>query len=350
MKKNRILGLIVLSILGFGCCSTCRADGPYHFLREIPIGGEGGWDYLTIDSDARRLYVSHATKVVIIDLDKETVIGEITNTPGVHGIAVAPKLNRGFTSNGRENKASVVDLKTLQTISRVDTGENPDCILFEPVQQEVYAFNGRSRSVTVFEAGSGRIVATVPLPGKPEFAVADSKAGRIYNNIEDQDEIVAIDIKTHQIAATWPIAPGKSATGMAIDLKQHRIFLGCGNQQMIMMDSVGGKVLATVPIGNGVDANEFDPGTQLAFSSCGEGSVTIAKEETPDKLAVVQTLTTARGARTMALDPKTHKIYLATAQFEPMPEPAPGTARQRPKMVSGTFKILIYGTGKAPEH
>jgi DNA-binding beta-propeller fold protein YncE len=284
--------------------------------------------------------------VVVIDLGKDQVIGEITNTPGVHCIAVAPKLNRGFTSNGRENKAAVVDLKTLQIFSRVDTGTNPDAILFEPGQNEVYAFNGRGQSATVINAKSGKVVATISLGGKPEFAEADPEAHRVFNNLEDKSEVSAIDTKTHQVTNRWPIAPGEEASGIAIDRKNHRLFLGCGNKLMVMMDSANGKVLATVPIGQGVDGSAFDPETQLAFASCGDGTTTVAREYPPDKLTVVQTLTTERGARTMALDPKTHKIYLPTARFEPLPEQTPGSPRQRPKIIPGTFKILVYGMEK----
>jgi len=339
---------ILLPVLFSLTVAVCRADGPYHLIKEIPVGGDGGWDALTVDSAAQRLYVSHAARVVVIDLAKDQVAGEITNTPGVHGIAVAPKLNRGFTSNGRENKVSIVDLKTLQTLSKVDTGTNPDAILFEPGQNEVYAFNGRGQSATVIDAKSGKVVATIPLGGKPEFAEADPEAHRVFNNLEDKSEVAVIDTKTHQVTNHWAIAPGEEASGIAIDVKHHRLFLGCGNKLMVMMDSTNGKVLATVPIGQGVDGNAFDPGTQLAFASCGDGTTTIAHEDAPDKLTVVQTLETQRGSRTIALDPKTHKIYLPTAQFEPQPEQAAGSPRQRPKMVPGTFKVLVYGMDKPP--
>ena len=341
---SRLCGTIItLGILTIAAQPICGADGPYHFLKEIPVGGEGGWDYLSVDQVGRRLYVSHATKVVVIDIDKNELVGEIADTPGIHGVALAPELKRGFTSNGRENKAGIVDLETLKTLSKVDTGQNPDGMLYEPARQEVYMFNGRGKSATVFEAKTGAIVATIPLSGKPEFAAADVQAGRVYNNIEDKSEVAVIDTKTHQVVATWPIAPGEEASGMAIDAEHHRLFLGCGNKLMVMMDSTNGKVVATVPIDQGVDANAFDPGTQLAFASCGAGTVTIAKEETPDKLTVLQTLTTERGSRTMTLDPKTHNIYLASAKFEAQPEQAPGAPRQRPKMVPGSFKILVYG-------
>jgi YVTN family beta-propeller protein len=337
---------ILLPVLFSLTVAVCRADGPYHLIKEIPVGGDGGWDALTVDSAAQRLYVSHAARVVVIDLAKDQVAGEITNTPGVHGIAVAPKLNRGFTSNGRENKVSIVDLKTLQTLSKVDTGTNPDAIFFEPGQNEVYAFNGRGQSATVIDAKSGKVVATIPLGGKPEFAEADPGAHRVFNNLEDKSEVAVIDTKTHQVTNHWAIAPGEEASGIAIDVKHHRLFLGCGNKLMVMMDSTSGKVVATVPIGQGVDGSAFDLETQLAFASCGDGTTTIAREDPPDKLTVVQTLKTERGARTMALDPKTHKIYLPAAQFEPQPEQAAGSPRQRPKMIPGTFKILVYGMEK----
>jgi DNA-binding beta-propeller fold protein YncE len=336
-------GTLALALSVFGLLATVRADGTYHLLREIPVGGDGGWDYLSVDAAGRRLYVSHGTKVVVVDIDKDAVVGEIADTPGVHGLAVASELKRGFTSNGRENKSSIVDLETLKTLSKVDTGQNPDGMLFEPGHQEVYMFNGRGQSATVFEAGSGKVVATIPLSGKPEFGVADPQAGRVYNNIEDKSEVAVIDTKTHQVVETWQITPGEEASGMAIDAEHHRLFLGCDNKLMVMMDSTNGKVVTSVPIDQGVDATAFDPGTQLAFASCGAGTVTIAKEETPEKLTVVQMLATERGARTMTLDPKTHNIYLATARFEAQPEPAPGAPRQRPKAVPGSFKILVYG-------
>jgi len=321
-------------------CSRGASFAEYHFLKEIPIGGEGGWDYLSVDETGRRLYVSHDTKVVVIDIDKDVVVGAITNTPGVHGLAVAPDLQRGVTSNGRENKASIVDLKTLQTLSKLETGQNPDGMLYEPEHQEAYLFNGRGDSATVLDVKSAKVVATVPLGGRPEFGVADPKAERVYDNLEDKSQVVAIDTKTHQVVNRWPIAPGEEASGMAIDLDHHRLFLGCHNTMMLMMDSKSGKAVATVPIGGGVDANAFDPGTGLAFASCGDGTVTIAHEDTPEKLTVVQTLNTERGARTMALDPRTHRIYLATAKFEAAAPDQPGPRR---RFVPGSFKILVYG-------
>jgi DNA-binding beta-propeller fold protein YncE len=346
MKKSRsfIAGSVLLGLLGLTLVPLSRAGTSYHFEQEIAIGGEGGWDYLSVDPTSHRLFISHATKIVVVDTATNKVVGEIADTPGVHGFAIAPELGRGFASNGRENKVSIVDLETLKTLSKVETGENPDAILYESGQREVYTFNGRGHSATVFDPTTGKVVVTIPVGGKPEFAQADPAAGRVYFNLEDKSEVLAIDTKTHEIVAHWPIAPGEEATGMAIDLAHHRLILGCGNAKMIVMDSTSGKVVATIAAGEGIDATSFDSATQLAFASAGgSGSVTIAHEDAPDKFTVVQTLPTARGARTMTLDPVTHKIYLATAQFEPQSAPADGGASHRPKMIPGTFKLLVYG-------
>ena len=221
MKKILLPVLFSLAVV-----TASRAAEPYHLLKEIPVGGDGGWDYLSVDSAAQRLYVSHGTKVVVIDLAKDTVAGEITNTPGVHGLAPAPELGRGLVTCGRENKAALVDLKTLETISKVDTGANPDGMLYEPGRQEFYTFNGRGSSATVIDAKSGKVAATIPLGGKPEFAQADSQAGLVFDNLEDKSELVAIDTKKHEVVNRWPIAPGEEASGLAFDAKNHRLFLG----------------------------------------------------------------------------------------------------------------------------
>jgi DNA-binding beta-propeller fold protein YncE len=317
------------------------AEGPYKLLTEITIGTEGGWDYASVDSAARRLFVSHGTSVVVIDTATNAVVGEIAPAPGVHGIALAPELGRAFVSNGRENSASIVDLKTLRIVKSVETGANPDAILYEPGHKEVYTFNGRGSSATVFDAVSGTVKATIPLPGKPEFAVVDVKAGRIYNNIEDKSLLVAIDTATHAVVAQWPIAPGEEASGLAIDLAHHRLFIGCSNSMMVMMDSATGKVLGSVPIGEGVDANAFDPVTGYAFASSSDGTMTVARVDAAGKLAVVQQLATPPRTRTMTLDPATHRLYAATADFKPGPAGAderPG----RPTMVPGSFRVMVY--------
>ena len=346
IPQSRIPHLFTFSLLLCAGALFGHAEVNYQLLKEIPVGGDGGWDYLSVDSAGHRLYVSHASKVVVIDTLKDEVAGEIADTPGVHGFVCAPELGRGFSSNGRENKASIVDLKTLQTLSKVDTGENPDAILYEPGRQEVYTFNGRGKSATVFEAATGKVVATIPLGGKPEFAQADPAAGRVYVNIEDKNEVVALDTKTHQIVNHWPIAPGEEASGMDIDLAHHRLILGCSNEKMIIMDNTNGKVVASIDAGKGIDAAAFDAGNQLAFVSAGgSGTVTIAHEDAPDKFIVAQTLATERSARTMTLDPATHRIYLVSAKFEaPATPPPAGGSRPRPKMIPGTLKVLVYGT------
>src|SRR6266404_698038 len=341
----------VTVLLMIGCAialqSAMAAEEDYKFLNEIPIGGEGGWDILTVDSAARRLYLSHATKIVVIDLEKNAIAGEIVDTPGVHGFVAVPELQRGFSSNGKEAKSSVVDLKTLSTISKVDTGESPDALVYEPRRGDVYIFNHTGKSATVINAKMATVVATIPLEGIPEFAVADSAIGRVYCNLEDKSEVAVIDTAKHEVTARLPLSPGEEPTGIACDAAHHRLFVTCHNKMLEMLDSTTGKVVATVPIGAGVDGCAFDDASQLIFASCGEGTTTIAKEETPDKLSVVQTLKTERGARTMALVPKTHRIYLPTARFEPAPSPSPGASPARPKIIPNTLKLLVYGPGES---
>src|SRR6266404_4328528 len=331
-------------------CTTALANEPYKFLNEIPIGGEGGWDILTIDSAASRLYLSHATKVVVVDLNKNSVAGEIADTPGVHGFVAVPELQRGFSSNGKEAKSSIVDLTTLKTVSKIDTGESPDALVYEPLRGEVYVFNHKGNSATVIDAKQAKVVATIPLGGGPEFAVADANAKRIYCNIEDESEVAVIDTAKHEVIGRWPLAPGEGPSGIALDAAHHRLFAGCHNKMMVMLDTETGKVVTTVPIGAGVDGCAFDDSTQLAFASCGDGTTTIAKEDTPQKLTVVQTLETERGARTMAIDPKTHRIYLPSAQFQPPPSPSPGASPGRPTIVPNTLKLLVYGPTESAKH
>jgi YVTN family beta-propeller protein len=340
MVRRLVVIVMAGAVLGFMAARPHAAD-TYQLIKEIPVGGEGGWDYLTVDSAAKRLYVSHATKVVVIDLTTDRVAGEIADTPGVHG-AVPAGAGRVVTSNGRGNNASIVDAKTLQTTAKVTTEGNPDFIMFEPKQGEVYTFNGTGRSASVINPATGTVVATIPLGGKPEAGVADPAAGRVYVNIENMNSIAVIDAPTHKVIANWPIAPGEEAAGLAIDAKNHRLFIGAHNNLMLMMDSTNGKVVSQVPIGTGVDSTWFDPGTGYAFSSCGDGTVTVAHEDSPEKLSVVQTLKTERGARTMALDPATHRIYLAAAKFGPPPADAPA-GRGRASIVPDSFHILVYG-------
>jgi YVTN family beta-propeller protein len=330
--------------------SGCFGKEAYRFLSEVAIGGEGGWDILTIDSAASRLYLSHATKVIVVDLGKSAVIGEINNTPGVHAFVAVPELQRGFSSNGKEDKASVVDLKTLQTTSKIDTGPNPDAIVYEPKRHEVYVFNHTGNSCTVIDPKSASVITTIQLGGSPEFAALDKATGRIYCNIEDKSEVAVIDTSKHEVIARWPLAPGEEPSGIALDAAHHRLFSGCHNKMMVMLDTESGKVVGSVPIGSGVDGCAFDDSTQLAFASCGDGTTTIAREQAPDKLTVLQTLKTERGARTMALDPETHRIYLPTAQFKPPPSPSPGASPGRPSVVPNTLKLLVYGPTESVKH
>ncbi len=313
----------------------------YHLAKEIPLGGEGGWDYLTVDSAARRLYVSHATKVVVVDVDSGKTVGEVGNLSGVHGIAVAADLGRGFISNGRSSMVTIFDLKTLATISEVKvTGENPDAILYDPATHQVFAFNGRSKDATVLDGKTGKVVGTIALGGKPEFATSDA-AGKVFVNIEDVSEVIAIDARSLKVLAHWPLKPCESPSGMAIDRKHHRLLIGCENKMAAVMDNTNGKVVTTVPIGDGVDANGFDPGTGLGYSSNGEGTLTVIREETPDRFTVAETVTTRKGARTMALDEKTHTVYLPTAQFGPAPAATAEQPRPRPTMLPNTFTVLV---------
>jgi YVTN family beta-propeller protein len=339
MKSRILIGLSLVVLL-----QAAHAQN-YKFVKSIPLGGEGGWDILSIDAHARRLYVTHATKIVVVDLAQDKVVGEIADTPGVHAFAIAPELGKGFSTNGTESSVSVVDLKTLKTIAKVESGQSPDAAVYDPAHSEVYVFNGHGNSATVINAKSNNVVATVPLPGKPEFPAIDPLGERVFCNLEDKSEVAVIDTKTHAVTATWPLAPGEEPSGIAFDAVHHRLFVTCNNKMMMMLDTDTGKVVAQTPIGTRVDGCGFDDAKQLAFASCGEGVLTIAKEEALDKLTTVQTLKTELGARTMAIDPGTHRVYTCTAQIAPdtRPSPSPGE-RRRPNYVPDTFHVLVYGT------
>ncbi len=341
----RFRGLAATALAAALLCSapmSPAADGPYVFKKDIAIGGDGGWDYLSVDAAARRLYVSHSTRVVVIDLDTEEVVAEVPDTPGVHGFAVAADIGRGFSSNGGENKAAVFDLKTLEPIMKVETGGNPDSILYEASRKEVYTFNGRGESATVFDAMSGKVLATIPMEGKPEFAQIDAKLGRIYVNIEDKNMIRAIDIKSHTVVASWSLAPGDEPTGLAFDPVSRRLFSSCHNSLIIVLNPDTGKIVTTFPIGEGVDAIWFDAANQNVLASSSDETLTVAHLDSPDHLSLVQTLKTPARSRTMALDPKTHNIYVSAAKFEPGPEAAAGAPPSRPRMVPGSFHVAVF--------
>ena len=318
----------------------------YKALPPIPFGGEGGWDILNVDASAQRLYLAHATKIVVVDIAGNKVAGEISDTPGAHAFLPVPKLGIGFSSNGKENKSSVVDLKSLKTTSKIDTGESPDAIACDEKNNEVYVFNHRGNSVTVIDAKSLKVAATIPLSGSPEFPVWDEAAGKIYCNIEDKSEVAAIDTATHKVTASWPVAPGAEPSGIALDAAHHRLFCAC-RKLVVMLDTTSGKVLGSLPTGNGADGCAFDPGNQLVFVPCGEGETTIARVNEQGTLELVQALKTQRGARTIALDPTTHRIYLPTADFQPAPSPSPGQSPRRPSIVPNTQKLLVFGPNDA---
>lgn len=327
--------------LVLGSVSYAASSG-YHVIKTLPLGGEGGWDMLTVDSDARRLYISRSTHVMVVDIDTDKLIGDIPDTPGVHGIAVAPELNRGFISDGRANTATIFDLKTLKVLGQVKTGTNPDAILYDPASRRVFTFNGSSKDATVFDAISSEVLGTIALSGKPEFSTADGH-GKVYVNIEDTSEVVEIDSRKLAVMKRSSLKPCEEPTGMGFDPEHHRVFAGCHNKVMVILDAEAGKVLGTLPIGGGVDGNGFDPGTGLAFSSNGDGTLTVVRESSPGNFEVAETVTTQRGARTMATDPKTHRIYLPTAQFSQPPASTPEGSRPRPTMIKDSFAVLVVG-------
>jgi hypothetical protein len=336
------LGVLALATIPFtGIFSAAAGQAPgasgYRVIKTVPVGGEGFWDYLSVDSEGRRLYISRGTHVQVMDIDSYSLVGDIPDTQGVHGIALARELGRGFTSNGRADTVTIFDLKTLKTIGTVKAGTNPDCIVYDGVTKRVFTMNGRSNNATAITASDGTVAGTLELGGRPEFAVADGK-GSIYVNIEDKSELVQFDAQNLNVLNRWPLAPCEEPSGLAIDQANRRLFAGCHNQMMAVVDADTGKVIATPAIGQGVDANRFDPETKYAFSSNGDGTLTVVHEDSPDKFTVVDNVPTKRSARTMALDLKTHDIFLSAADFEP---PAPG--ERRGKMKPGSFVILVVG-------
>jgi DNA-binding beta-propeller fold protein YncE len=313
----------------------------YHLVKKVVLGGEGFWDYLKLDSAARRLYITRGTHVMVLNADTYKVVGDIPNTPGVHGVALAPEYGRGFASDGATSEVTIFDLKTLKTLGTVKTGEGPDGIIYDPASHRVFTFNGRAGTATAIDAETGKVAGTTELGGRPEFAAADGE-GHVYNNLEDKSAVLQIDSHSLKVLNRWPLAPCESPSGMAIDPAHRRIFSGCHNQMMAILDADTGKVISTPPIGRGVDANRIDPGTQLAFSSNGDGTLTVIHEDSPDQFTVVENVQTQRGARTMALDPKTHRVFLVTAQFGPPAPAKPGQRFRRPTIIPGSFTLLVY--------
>lgn len=342
-KKGKQWGFAASLILLIAAAAVAAAAPGYKVVNTWKVGGDGGWDYLTADAAARRLYISRATHVMVLDLDSGKTVGDIADTPGVHGIALAPELGRGFTSNGREGTVSIFDLKTLATSSKIKVGENPDAILYDPATKRVFTFNGHSQDSTAIDATNGKVLSTIKLDGKPEFAASDGKGG-VFVNIEDKSELTSIDASQLTVKKSWPLAPCESPSGLSMDRKNRRLFVGCDNKMMAVVDADSGKVLATPPIGDGVDATTFDDETGLAFASCGgDGVLTVVQEETFGKFNVVQIVPTQKGARTLALDSKTHNVYVVTAQFGPAPAPTADTPHPRRSIVPDSFVVLVVG-------
>jgi DNA-binding beta-propeller fold protein YncE len=340
MKRLAFILLVAVSTFGL---QLFAAGQDLKVIKTYKLGGDGGWDYLNIDPESHHLFISRSTHVMVIDAESGKPVGDIPDTPGVHGIALANDLGRGFTSNGREGTVSIFDLKTLKPISKVQAvGENPDAILFDPATKRIFTFNGRSHNSTAIDAASGNIVGKIELGGKPEFGVSAGE-GELFVNLEDKSELLALDSKELKVKSRWPLAPCESPSGLAIDKKNRRLFVGCDNKMMAVVNADTGKVITTLPIGDGVDADRFDPGNKLAFASCGEGVLTVVKEESPEKFSVLQNVKTERGARTMALDPKTHKIYVVTAKFGPPPAATAEQPHPRPSIVPDSFELLIVG-------
>ena len=302
--------------------SFAGASG-YSVIKKISIPGQGSWDYLTVDASARRLYVSHGTQVEVLDVDSGAIVGSIPKTPGVHGVAIAPELGRGFVSNGQASTVTIFDLKTLKPIADVPTGQKPDAIIFDPATSRVFAFNGGSNSATAIDAATGKVAGTVNLEGGPEFAAADGK-GFVFDNLEDESQVVKINSRELKVEQRWPTAPCKAPSSMAIDRANRRLFLGCRSKVMAVINADTGQVITTLPIGDHVDATAFDEETKLIFNSNGEGTVTVIHQDSPDKYSVVETVKTLPRAKTMALDPKTHQLFLSTAE-------------------NGQFEVLVVG-------
>ena len=317
----KALAIFALSLSIF--VASAQTPGSYHITKKIPIAGQGGWDYLTVDESARRLYVSHGTQVEVLDVDSGAIVGKITNTLGVHGIAIAPELGRGFVSDGQSSTVTIFDLKTLNTMAEVPTGKKPDAIIYDPATSRVFAFNGGSDSVTAIQAADGKVAGTLDLGGGPEFAVADG-SGYVYDNLEDESLALKINARSLKVEQRWPAAPCASPSSMAMDRPNRRLFLGCRSKVMAVMNADSGKVIATLPIGDHVDATAFDPDSRLIFNSNGEGTITVIHQDSPDKYSVVENVKTVPRAKTMALDPKTHQLFLSTAE-------------------AGQFEVLVVG-------
>lgn len=335
-----------LLLLGFAALLSCAAADTFKAGKRIPLPGDGSWDYLTVDAAARRLYVTHGTRVHVIDLDQKSVIGEIAPTPGVHGVALAPDLGRGFTSNGADATVTVFDLKTLATLQTLKVaGTKPDSILYDTFTQRVFTFNGNSDNASAFDAVTGEALGTIELGGGPEFAVSDG-AGNCYVNLEEAAVVVRIDPKNLAVTARWPLAPGAAATALALDKANHRLFSGCRSKNLMVLNSDTGAIVANLPIGGGVDAIALDLEHKRAYVGCGQGVVTVVSWTDADHYQIDATIPTQVGAKTLAFDPKKERLYLSVAQFEPAPTPTGRMSAPKAPVLPGTFGLLVIKTEK----
>ncbi|GAB3047457.1 hypothetical protein GCM10027185_59160 [Spirosoma pulveris] len=330
------ISAVCLSLTG----SLFAQSANYHLVKKTTIGGEGGWDYLLADADGGRLYVSHGTQVEVLDLKSHEKLGVITPTPGIHGIAVVPGTNVGYTTNGRPNTATMFDTKTFKATKEIPTGKKPDAIMYDAFSKRVFIFNNEGNSATVLEATTGNVAGTVELGGAPEAAVSDDH-GLIFVNLEDTNEITVFDARSLAVKHHWKLGKGEEPTGLAFDKPHHRLFSTC-NKVMVVLDSQTGKVLAEVPTGSGTDGAVFDTSTGSAISSNGEGTLTVVKEVKLGQFEAVQTVPTLRGARTITIDPKSYHVFVTTAEFGPAPVPTTDNPKPRPAVKPGTFMVLEY--------
>jgi len=321
--------------------STAQNTTDYKLVTKLTLGGEGGWDYFDVDPTTGHIFIPRGDHIVVVD-SAGRQLADIAGVHETHAIVFAPELKRAFLS--AEGSVAVLDMEKLQPVGAIDlSGKDPDAILYDASTKRVFTFNGGgTKDATAIDTASGKVVGTIPLGGKPETAQTDGE-GHVFVNVEDKDQIVAFDSTTLKVLHTWSTAPCKDPAGMAIDVVRKRLFVGCRNQLMAMVDYTSGKVVATVPIGKGVDANRFDPATGLAFASCGDGTITVAHQDAPDKYTVVQTIATQKGARTMTLDPKSHNVYTVTADFGPPPPATPEHPHPWPTVISKTFTLLVFG-------
>jgi DNA-binding beta-propeller fold protein YncE len=342
------LGFVLGSALLLALVSPVGAQEPtarYEKIHKIPIGGEGGWDFLEVDAANRRLYVARATHVIVVDLGTEKVVGEIADTPGVHGIAFVPDLGRGFTSNGGDSSVTVFDSKTLKTLGKVKANGRPDIIYFEPLSRRVFTFNHGTNDTTAIDPAEMKVVGTLALNGVPELAVSDDK-GHIFVNIESTSEIVEFDTRTLKVIKRFSLSPGEEPTGLAFDPKHRKLFSTCANRKLVVTDADSGKVVQTLEIGPGPDGCIFDAETSLIFSpNGGDGTLTIIREQSPGRYEVAKTIKTEVSAKTIAIDPKTHRLYLSAATPAPTaPDSAPAKKKGgRRAYVPGSFGVLVIG-------